>query len=86
MQQMQLVSLALAAIVGCGCIFAWKKRLPTETLWPAVPDEHQPGCFGLEEEKGGNWKGSEKKKWSPSPAYRQGKSASKAEQESGFGL
>ena len=24
----------------------------------AVPDEHQPGCFALEEERGGNWKGS----------------------------
>jgi len=30
---------------------------PTETLRPAVPDEHQPGCFALEEEKGANWKG-----------------------------
>jgi hypothetical protein len=26
-------------------------------LRPAVPDEHQPGCFALEEERGGNWKG-----------------------------
>jgi hypothetical protein len=26
-------------------------------LRPAVPDEHQPGCFGLEEERGGDWKG-----------------------------
>jgi len=34
------------------------KKLPTETLRPAGPDEHQPGCFGLEEERGGNWKGS----------------------------
>ena len=23
-----------------------------------VDEEHQPGCFALEEEKGGNWKGS----------------------------
>jgi hypothetical protein len=23
-----------------------------------APDEHQPGCFALEEEKGANWKGS----------------------------
>jgi hypothetical protein len=27
-------------------------------LRPAVPDEHQPGCFALEEERGGNWAGS----------------------------
>jgi hypothetical protein len=27
-------------------------------LRPAVPDEHQPGCFALEEERGSNWKGS----------------------------
>ena len=29
-----------------------------ETLQPAAPDEYQPGCFALEEERGGNWKGS----------------------------
>jgi hypothetical protein len=29
-----------------------------ETLRPAVPEEHQPGCFALEEERGGNWTGS----------------------------
>jgi len=23
-----------------------------------VPDEHQSGCFALEEERGANWKGS----------------------------
>jgi hypothetical protein len=23
-----------------------------------VPDELQPGCFALEEERGGSWKGS----------------------------
>jgi hypothetical protein len=23
-----------------------------------MPDEHQPSCFGLEEERGGSWKGS----------------------------
>jgi len=23
-----------------------------------LPDEHQPSCFGLEEERGGSWKGS----------------------------
>jgi len=36
------------------CILTWKptKKPPTETLRPAVPDEHQPGCFALEEERG----------------------------------
>jgi len=34
------------------------KKPLKETLRPAAPDEHQPGCFGLEEERGGNWKGS----------------------------
>jgi hypothetical protein len=61
-QQLQLVIfvLAMAAIVVCGCIFTRKprKKLPTETLRPAVPVERQPGCFALEEERGGNWKGS----------------------------
>ena len=56
MQQLQLVSfaLAMAALVVCGYIFTLKsrKKLPTET------DDRQPGCFGLEEERGGNWKGS----------------------------
>jgi hypothetical protein len=33
------------------------RNAPTETR-PAVPDEHQSGCFGLEEEKGANWKSS----------------------------
>jgi hypothetical protein len=62
MQQLQLVSfaLAMAALVVCGSVFLRKprKKLPTEALRPAAPDERQPGCFGLEEERGGNWKGS----------------------------
>jgi hypothetical protein len=62
MQHLQLVSfaLALAALVVCGCVFTWKPRrkLPTETLRPTMSDERQPGCFALEEEKGGNWTGS----------------------------
>ena len=51
---------AMIALVVCGCILTRKprKELPTETLRPAVPDEHQPGCFALEEERGGNWTGS----------------------------
>ena len=51
MQQMQLwIFLAIvAAFVVCGCILTRKprKKLPTEPLRPAVPDEHQPGCFAL---------------------------------------
>jgi len=58
--QLGLFVAAMAAIVVCGCIFTRKprKKLPTETLRPAVPQEHQPGCFALEEERGGNWVGS----------------------------
>jgi hypothetical protein len=62
MRQMQLLSfaLALAALVVCGYILTRKprKKLPTKTLRPGVPDEHEPGCFALEEERGGNWTGS----------------------------
>ena len=62
MHQLQLVSfaLAMAALVVCGWVFTRKPRrkLPTEKLRPAMPDERQPGCFALEEEKGGNWMGS----------------------------
>jgi hypothetical protein len=49
----------VAAFIVCGCILTRKptKKPPRETL-RAVPDEHQPGCFGLEEERGGDWKGS----------------------------
>ena len=61
MQRLQLVSfaLAMAALVVCGWVFTRKprKNLPTETSRPAMPDEHQPGCFALEEERGANWKG-----------------------------
>ena len=62
MQQMQLWIFwsIIAAFIVCGCILTRKptKKPPRETLRPAVPDEHQPGCFALEEERGGNWKGS----------------------------
>jgi hypothetical protein len=62
MQQMQLWIFwsILAAFIVCGCILTRKptKKPPRETLRPAVPDEHQPGCFALEEERGGDWKGS----------------------------
>ena len=62
MQQVQLgiFVAAMIAIVVCGCIFTRnpRKKLTTETLGQAVPVERQPGCFALEEERGGNWKGS----------------------------
>jgi hypothetical protein len=62
MQQTQLLMFlaALAAWVVCGCIFTRKpkKKVPLKTLRPAVLDEHQPGCFALEEERGGHWTGS----------------------------
>jgi hypothetical protein len=62
MQQMQFLTFwaIIAAWVVCGCILTRKprKKPPTETLRRAVPDEHQPGCFALEEERGGNWAGS----------------------------
>jgi len=61
MQQLQLVSsaLAMAALVVCGWVFTRKprKKLPTETSPPAMPDEYQAGCFALEEERGANLKG-----------------------------
>jgi hypothetical protein len=62
MQQMQLVIfvLAMAVLVVCGCIFTRKprKKQSAETLRPVVSEEHQPGCFAGEEERGGNWTGS----------------------------
>jgi hypothetical protein len=61
-QQLQLVIfvLAMTALVVCGCIFTLKpsKKLPMKSLKAAVSDEHQPGCFALEEEKGDHWAGS----------------------------
>jgi hypothetical protein len=61
MQQMQLWTFwaIVAAFIVCGCILTRKprKKPPTETVRPAVPNEHQPSCFALEEEKGGDWKG-----------------------------
>jgi hypothetical protein len=62
MQQRQVWSfwVIVAAFVVCGCILARKltKKPTTETLRPAVPNEHQPGCFALEEERGANWHGT----------------------------
>jgi hypothetical protein len=62
MQQMQLWTFwaIVATFIVCGCILTQKPRnkLSTETARPTVPNEHQPTCFALEEEKGGDWKGS----------------------------
>jgi len=62
MHQIQLAMffVAVAALVVTGCILTRKprKKLSMETLLRAGPDEHQPGCFALEEERGGNWTGS----------------------------
>ena len=50
----------VGAFIVCGCILTRKptKKPPTETFRPAMLAEHQPSCFGLEEERGGDWKGS----------------------------
>ena len=62
MQQIHLgIFWAIAtAFIVCGCILTRKprKKLSMKTLLRAGPDEHQPGCFALEEERGGNWTGS----------------------------
>ena len=62
MQQMQLwiFWVIVTAFIVCGCILTRKptKKPLRDTLRPAAPDAHQPSCFGLEEERGANWKGS----------------------------
>jgi hypothetical protein len=62
MQQMQLWAFwaIVAAFIVCGCILTWNptKQLTTKPSKPTVPEEHQPGCFAQEEERGGDWKGS----------------------------
>jgi hypothetical protein len=60
MQQAQLAIFfaALAAWVVCGCIFTRKPKKSRPIFRTTMPDEHQPGCFALEEERGGNWTGS----------------------------
>jgi hypothetical protein len=49
---------SMTALVVCGCILTRKPRKTLATLRAAVLDERQPGCFALEDEKGGNWTGS----------------------------
>ena len=62
MQQLYLAIFvaSMTALVVCGCIMTRKPtKKPSTKIWrPAVPNEHQPSCFGLEEERGGDWKGS----------------------------
>jgi hypothetical protein len=62
MQQAQLgiFVAAVIALVVCGCILTRKptNQLPTKTSKPTVLEEHQPGCFAQEEERGGDWNGS----------------------------
>jgi hypothetical protein len=57
--QLWLFFAAVAAWIVCGCILTRKPKRKLPTLWAAAPDEHQPGCFALEEEKGGHWMGTD---------------------------
>jgi hypothetical protein len=60
MQQLYL-GIFVAAMIGlvvCGCVLTQKPRKTLPTLRAAAPDERQPGCFALEDERGGNWTGS----------------------------
>jgi hypothetical protein len=60
MQQAQL-GLFIATVIAwvvCGCILTRRPTKKLPTLRAAASDEHQPGCFALEEEKGGHWTGS----------------------------
>jgi hypothetical protein len=56
--QLALFIAACAALIVTGCILTRKPKEKLPTLRATVPDEHQPGCFALEEERGGNWPGS----------------------------
>jgi hypothetical protein len=60
MQQLYLVIFlaSMIALVVCGCILTRKPRKTLPTLRTAVLGERQPGCFALEDERGGNWTGS----------------------------
>jgi hypothetical protein len=61
MQQLYLAIfvIAMTALVVCGCVLTRKttKKPATKPLRAAMADEHQPSCFGLEEERGGKWSG-----------------------------
>jgi hypothetical protein len=60
MQQAQLAIFfaAVFAWVACGCVLTRKTKRKPSTLRAAVSDERQPGCFALEDERGGNWVGN----------------------------
>jgi hypothetical protein len=60
MQQLYLgIFLAsMIALVVSGCILTRKPKKALRTLRAAVLDERQPGCFALEDERGGKWTGS----------------------------
>jgi hypothetical protein len=60
MQQAQLgiFFVAVAAWVVCGCFLTRKPKRKVPTLQGSAPDAHQPGCFALEEERGGHWTGT----------------------------
>jgi hypothetical protein len=59
MQHIQLwIFWAIAtAFIVCGCILTRKPKTKQQTLRAVMPEERQPGCFALEEERGGNWVG-----------------------------
>jgi hypothetical protein len=60
MQQMPLwiFCAIVAAFVVCGCMLTRKPtKKPSRETSRTVPDEHHPSAFGLEEERGGDWKG-----------------------------
>jgi hypothetical protein len=61
MQQLYLgifTAAMIAALVVCGCILTRKPKKPLPSVLAAVLDQRQPGCFALEEEGGGHWRGS----------------------------
>jgi hypothetical protein len=60
MQQAQLgiFFAAVAAWVVCGCMLTRKPKRRVPIVQPLALDEHQPGCFALEEERGIYWTGS----------------------------
>ena len=60
MQQLQLgiFLAAMIALVVCGCILTRKPKKSQAASRAVVLEERQPGCFALEEERGGHWTGS----------------------------
>jgi hypothetical protein len=56
--QLCLFIAAVAAWVACGCVLTREPKRKLPILQASALDEHQPGCFALEEEKGGHWIGT----------------------------